>query len=269
MKKNLFNLKYTFTRISVLLLAIATLFSCADKEEYEMEFRFQREMIAKSIHVNDRIVMRIQKEIIDNGSRPDEVAILNHAQHIVDVRNKYIDDHKSVDVLLGNIKKIIQSTDSGNSSLALLNYYQKQLTEKTDSLILQKFINTYLTFEEKMLNEDLNKISSSCSWGHNLKPHVTKTKDTLVVGQLYELAVIPETFNYKASYVSDSCDITVYRNDVLVEMKSTIVRKGFVYLITLIPTQSGNYKIHGTFAQKAYTHSYVLMNVFEDYFVVK
>jgi hypothetical protein len=253
-----------------LLLTIAILFfSCSDKKEYEMELKFQRQLTAQSLYENDRILMRIEKEIVDSGKRPNEVAILNHAQHIVDIRNKYIDAPKSVDVLLENINGEIQSTDSGNNSLVLLKYFQKKLTEKSDSLVLQKFLNTYLTFERKVLNEDLAKVSGiRCSWGSDLAAHVVKTIDTVSVGQLYELAVIPETFNYKMTYVTDSCDITVYCNDVAVEMKPIVVRKGFVYLISLTPNQPGDYKIRGTFNQRSYIHSYVLKNVFGDRFVV-
>lgn len=252
------------------LVAITILFSCSDKKEYNMELAFQREMVAQGLQENDRIFLRIQKEIADNGDRDSDIVIRDHAASIINLRNKYIDSISRVDVLMGNIKEVIQIADNDDSNaVILLNYYRNEVHQKNDSLLFQKFITVYLTFEQKMLDENLTSVSGSCNWGSDLRPHVTKTTDTVAVGKLYELAVIPATFNYKASYITDSCKITVYRNGVPFEMKNTVARKGFVYLIALTPTQSGDYKIRGSFTQGAYGHSYVMENVFTDTFVVK
>ncbi|WP_018344369.1 hypothetical protein [Cytophaga aurantiaca] len=252
-----------------LLIVSTILFSCTDKKEYNMELTFQREMTAQSLYENDRIVIRIEKEIVDNGRRPIEVAILDHVQHITNVRNKYIDSMKRVDVLMENIKPIVQlAANEDKNTLALLNFYQKALEEKNDSLIFQKLINVYLILEKKALNDELIKVSGSCHWGFPA-PHVIKTTDTVSAGQSYEFTVVPDRYDHNETYTNDDCQITVFRNDVPVEIKPVINKKGFLYTIAFTPAETGTYKVKGLFTQRSYHHSYVFMNVFTDSFVVK
>lgn len=241
-------LKYFFC--SLLCTFIVLFSSCSGKKAYErkMELAFQHGMTAKMLYDNDGILICIEKEVTDNGGRPKEVAILDHAKHIRDTRNQCIGSAKSMGGLMDNIKEAIKLADDDDdrAAVSLLNYYRKEMHENNDSLVFQKFINVYLTLEQKILDDDLSSVSGSCNWGSDLSPHVTKTTDTVSVGQLYELVVIPATYNYNVSYITDTCKMTVYRNDVPVDTKASVMRKGFVYLIALVPTQSGNYSIRGT-----------------------
>ncbi len=228
MTKTLFTLKHTFTRISVLLLAIATLFSCTDKDEYEMELRFQREITRQALYENNRILMRIEKEVDDSGKIYPDTAIRNHARDIIIERNKSIDSAELFVVLVDSITQLTNLGDiSKNNSFELLNYYHKKYKETRDSMVFQKLINVYLTIEEIMLNDDLMKVANSCNFGHWFNVHVSKDTDTARVGEIYELALIPDTFDHKTSFVNDDCKLTVYKNGKPEEMKYTILKKKF------------------------------------------
>ncbi len=256
--------------LAAMLFAVGTIFfSCTDKKEYNMELAFQREMTAQAIRENDRMLKRVEKEIADNGDRPIEVAIRKQAQHLVQVRNKYIDSLKSVSVLIENIKSILQQTgEKDSNALTLLHYYQEELKQNSDSLLFQKFINVYLTFEKNALDEILSQVSS-CNWGMHLVPHVITERDTLAPGQVYELTVVPDMYDNQITYVKDDCQLSVFKNDILVELKPVITKRGAVFLISLTPTEVGIYKIKGTFTQGAYRHSYIFPNAFVKSFVVK
>lgn len=254
----------------LLLISLTVLFSCTNKKEYEMELKFQREMTSHSLYENDRILLRIEKETADNGGRPNDVTINNHAINIINQRNKSIGSFKMfvawIDTM-GQFKNM--AAISGNSSVAFLNYYQKEFNKSQDSLVFQKLINAYLFVEKNILNEDLMNVAGSCNWGRWFDAHVSKTTDTVRTGMTYELAVIPETFDHKFSFVNDDCKLTVYKNGKPVEMKYFILKKGSVYLISLTPSLVGNYEVRGSFSQSARLHKYVMNLKFTDKFVVK
>lgn len=234
-----------------------------------MELAFQREMTAQSIRENDRLLKRVEKEIADNGDRPVEVVIRKQAQHLVEVRNKCIDSLQSVSVLMENIKPVLQQSGQKDSNaLPLLHYYQTELKQKNDSLLFQKFINIYLTFEKKALNEFLSQVSS-CNWEMHLISHVITERDTATSGQVYELTVVPDMYDNKITYTNDDCEVSVFKDEILLDLKPTITKRGPVFLISLHPTEAGTYKIKGTFTQQAYEHSYIFTNTFTKSFIVK
>ena len=267
MTKKYSNRKYRFIIPAILIVIF---FSCTDKKEYNMELAFQRQMTAQAIRENDRLLKRIEKEIADEGNRDAEVLIQRHARHIISVRNKYIDSVKSVTVLIENIKPVLQQAgEKDSNALTLLHYYQEELKQKSDSLLFQKFINVYLTFEKNALDEIMSQVSGSCSWGLDWAPHVITARDTIASGQLYELTVVPDMYDNQIAYVHDDCQLTVYKDEVPVELKPVITKRGPVFLISLNPKEVGMYKLKGTFTQGAYGHSYIFPNVFVKNFVVK
>lgn len=269
MTQRIFSIKRKFTIVAILLLSITIFFSCADKKEYKMELTFQRAITANALHENDRILMRISKEIIDNGRKSRDATVHNHANNIIVERNASIGSYGK---FVSLVDKILKSKNleiiSENGPIELLTYYQEKFNETHDSLIFQKLINMYLTFEKRMLNDDLTQVSGSCHWGRFLDTHISKTTDTVRVGDVYELAVIPETFDHNYSFVDDDCKIAVYKSGELVEMKYSVLKKGSVYLISLTPTQAGNYEIRGAFTQSTRLHAYVMQLKFTDGFVV-
>ena len=232
-----------------------------------MELKFQRKLTAEYLYENDRILLRIEKECKDHGERFLEMK--NHASNIVHVRNASIDSSKMFLPLVDKLKeeKNIDAI-ADNGSIKLLNYYQQIFNETHDSLIFQKLINIYLSIEKTRLNEDLMNVTS-CNWGRWLDTHVSKTTDTARNGEVYELAVIPETFDHTIYFVNDDCKLTVYKNGEPVEIKYSILKKGSVYLISLTPNKTGNYEVRGSFSQSARLHKYVMNLRFSDKFVVK
>lgn len=154
-----------------------------------------------------------------------------------------------------------------HGSIELLTRYEQQFNKKHDSLMFQKLVNIYLSIEKNILHEDLMNVSS-CSWGGWLEACVSKTTDTTRVGELYELAVIPQFFDHRFTFVHDDCKIIICKNDEPVEVKYTILKKGSVFLISLSPTQPGNYVIRGSFTQSARLHPYGVQLKFVDSFVV-
>jgi len=271
MQNTLLIVKRNILSSTLLLIVCATIFSCTDNKVYEMDLKFQRQITAQSLYENDRIVLRIEKEIVENGRRPQEVAILNHASTIIQTRNVSLDSMGSLLVLAEKMKHVMSSSkiDDPDNLLGFVDYYQKELTNTNDSLIFQKMINVYLAIEKNILNENLIKVSGSCNWGMGYIAHVSKTADTITKNDTYELAVIPDTYNHHFSYVNDDCKITIYRNGKSAEVKHSILKKGSVYLISLNPTQSGNYELKGSFTQSARIGTYVMNLKFGDTFFVK
>ena len=246
-------------RASFLLLLFVLTIAC--KRENNQELEVLKEATFYLDNNNLKLLKRMEKEVVDNGSRQKESAFLNSIKALL---SKRINAKSSSDNLKNYKNAIYTFTNDTLEAVPKIEFKLNEHQLKDDSLGFYIYYQDILLFEKNLLELALRDVSYDAN---NYFSVVYKTNDTISVNEEYSIAIMPDVY-LPRKVDTKPYSIAIYRNGekMTIELKSEVV--GGILLLRFRPNVAGNYKLNGTVKIKSlYNEFYMLRNFKDSVFV--
>ncbi len=252
----------------ILYSFIVILFSCSTKKQ-ENDINNLKDAIVFIENNNSRTLKLIEKEVVEEGNKPDLIDIYNKAKEVSEKRITLIGQPSFLLNYFNYLKSeyhIIEEKDSTriNRAESLISEFKSN----KDSLVFYNTLINLLLIENDILKSISMKVGGSCRW-MNLYANVLKDKDTIAINENYSIVVIPDILYPNRVEITPNTQITVLRDNIKENTRTQIEKIGSIIIIKLNPTKAGNYKIQGEFSIKSKTINFSFNNKYIDNFYVK
>jgi hypothetical protein len=247
---------------------IVSLFSCSSKDNIA-EINNLKDISITLSDNNSRLCRIIEKEIIEEGSRPKDLIYLNKSKEIINKQKSITNKEKFLESYLKFLKsefKIVEEKDT--SRLYRAEKLISKFNKNRDSLL---FYNSYLNLlmiENDILKSISMRVGSSCRW-FNHYSNIYKEKDTISRNETYSFVVIPDILCHKKNDIKMDFHLNILRNNKIETIPIISENIGGLVTIKIKPEMPGNYKINGELIIKSTRIDFSLKNIFVDNFYVK
>lgn len=261
----------------IICLCLFLMFGCNQKNN-KAEIKSLRLLIENLEKYNIRNVKILEKESVDNGSKPHDTLLVHNLKTLF---AKRLQRDQSITENLQNLTEIksyynqlkIVCNSEKDIDKELLNRAElliKDYELKNDSLAYYHCLLNIVLIENDLLEIKVDKIYQS-DFALTSSRNVYKSTDTITLNQSYTTAIIPDNqFNTELLFDKKK-DIYLEYNGKKSDLPMKVNIEAGIITVELLPKQVGNYKIKGNFKTiiKDYKSSSPLNFTFRDEFFVK